>query len=341
MAKQILVTGAGGFTGGALANELALRGHRVRALVRRDTGWSLLDPELIGEGRIELFRGDLRDAEEVDRAVAGTETVYHIAALYRSARAREKDFWESNVEGTQQVIDAARRHGVARLLHCSTIGVHGGVSEIPSDETAPFAPGDVYQRTKLEGEQRAQHAIRSGQPITVVRPAGIYGPGDLRFLKLFSLVQSGCFVLFGSGKTSIHLVFIDDLVEGMIQAAESGGAVGKTMILAGERHTSIQELVEVVAKSLEVAPPRLRVPLWPLEGISALCEWVCRPLGVEPPLHRRRAAFFSKNRAFSIDRARRDIGYAPRVDLAEGARRSVCWYREQGLLRPPRRRAIR
>ncbi len=230
------------------------------------------------------------------------------------------------------------------MLHCSTIGVHGGVSEIPADEDSAFAAGDIYQRTKLEGELRAQRAIEKGQAVTVVRPAGIYGPGDLRFLKLFTMVRSGRFVLFGSGDTFVHLVFVDDLLEGMIRAAEHPDTLGQTMILAGDRYVTIRELAGRVAESLGVRPPRWRLPLWPLMSAAALCEWVCRPIGVEPPLHRRRAAFFSKNRAFAIDRARRLIGYAPVVDLRQAvssARRSGiaprgCWDEAAGRIRPGR-----
>ena len=332
MSEQVLVTGASGFTGSQLANALARQGKQVRALVREDSTLSLLDEELVGAGQITLLRGDLRQDDAVENAVRGTSQIYHIAALYRAAKHPDQVYWDVNVGGTERVLQAASRHDVARVVHCSTIGVHGGVNQIPANEDSAYAPSDIYQITKLEGEMLAQQAIERGEPVTIVRPAGIYGPGDLRFLKLFSLVRRGRFVMFGSGGTLIHMVYIDDLVRGIIQAAEHPAGVGKTVILAGEHYVSLRELVELVARAMNVPAPRWRMPLWPLMAAATTCEWLCRPWGIEPPLHRRRAAFFTKDRAFSIERAKREIGYAPQVDLPTGLCRTAQWYLEQGLL---------
>lgn len=328
-----LVTGASGFTGSALANELARRGYTVRALVRKSSDVSLLDRDLLESGNIVLHYGDLCDDDSVDSAVQGVDHVYHIAALYRTAKHSDDVYWDVNVHGTRRILDAGKRHSVSRILHCSTIGVHGGVQEIPANETSAFDPGDIYQVTKLEGERLAQAAIQDGQPVSIVRPAGIYGPGDLRFLKLFSMVKSGKFIMFGSGETLMHMVYIDDLVDGMIKALESDAGIGKTMILAGDQYVTLNELVELVSNATDRrSPPRLRFPLWPLMFAASLCEGVCKPFGIEPPLHRRRAAFFTKHRAFSIELARNEIGYQPQVDLAVGLRRTAEWYTRKNLL---------
>ena len=328
-----LVTGASGFTGSALANELARRGNQVRAFVRRSSDLSLLDQALIEAHAIELVFGDLTNEESVDEAVRGVEHVYHIGALYRAAKHADSVYHDVNVEGTRHVLQSAARHRVLRTLHCSTIGVHGGVDEIPANEESPFAAGDIYQRTKLAGEELARQAIGDRQPVTIVRPAGIYGPGDLRFLKLFSMIKSGRFIMFGSGETFMHMVYIDDLVSGMIGAVEHPRGLGKTMILAGEEYVSLNQLVALVAEATRLGRARqLRLPLWPLMMAATLCEGICKPFGIEPPLHRRRAAFFTKNRAFSIERARQEIGYEPQVSLAEGLRRTALWYEQQELL---------
>lgn len=331
--KHALVTGASGFTGSALANELAHRGYRVRAMVRQTSDLSLLATEHIESGSIELVYGDLRHDADVDAAVDGVDEVYHIAALYREAKHRDQLYWDVNVEGTRRILDTANRHNVRRTLHCSTIGVHGGVDQIPASEDSPFSPGDVYQNTKLEGERLARQAIERGQPVSIVRPAGIYGPGDLRFLKLFSMIKSGRFIMFGSGQTYLHLVYISDLVNGMIQTVEQPAGLGKTLILAGREYVSLNELVNLVSTATQrTSPPRIRLPLWPLMLAADLCEGICRPLGMEPPLHRRRAAFFTKNRAFSIERAAKEIGYQPQVDLKTGLQRTAEWYRQHDLL---------
>jgi nucleoside-diphosphate-sugar epimerase len=321
----ILVTGATGFAGGHLALRLRKNGHQVRALVR-PTGKT----DHLQAAGVELVTGDIRNRADVVEAAAGVEKIYHIAAVFRTASHPDSYYEDVNVGGTLNVLEAARQHGVGRTIHCSTIGVHGDVQEFPCTEDSPFNPGDIYQRTKLEGENAAQAAFKAGLPGVVFRPAGMYGPGDLRFLKLFKSVNDGRFIMFGSGETFYHLVYVDDLVDGILLCGEHPDALGGTFIIAGDRWVSLNEWVGEIAKALGVPKPRLRVPFWPLAAGAALCEGVCRPLGIEPPIHRRRASFFIKHRAFSIEKARRVLGYAPKVSLADGIRQTAAWYVENG-----------
>lgn len=327
--RLALVTGASGFTGGHLARALLGRGWRVRALVHRaDTA-----SDLRAQG-LEVAEGDLVDARAVDRAVAGCSHVFHIAALYREAKHPDQVYRDVNVGGTRNVVEAALRHGVRRMVHCSTAGVHGDIGALPADEDAPFNPGDIYQQTKLEGELLARRAFADGLPGVVFRPVGIYGPGDLRFLKLFRTIQTRRFVMFGSGDVAYHMTYIDDLVAGILLCAERPEALGEVYLLAGERYTSINELVAAVARAVAVEPPRLRLPLAPLLGAAWACETVCRPFGIEPPLHRRRCDFFHKDRGFSCEKATRLLGYRPKVDLEQGFARTARWYAERGYLKP-------
>ena len=164
----------------------------------------------------------------------------------------------------------------------------------------------------------------------MARPIGIYGPGDTRFLKLFRLASGR--VMIGAGKAFYHLTFIEDLVEGFRLCGTVPEAAGRTYLLAGPRYTTLRELVALIAAELGTRPPQLRIPVWPVWMAGALCELVCVPLRVEPPLYRRRVEFFTKSRAFDASRARRELGFAPQVDLEEGLHRTAVWYREQGLL---------
>jgi nucleoside-diphosphate-sugar epimerase len=327
--RLALVTGASGFTGGHLARALLARGWGVRALVRS----ARAAEDLRGQG-MAVVQGDLVDARAVDQAVAGCSHVFHIAALYREAKHPDQVYRKVNVDGTRHVLAAAARHGVQRLVHCSTAGVHGEVARLPADESAPFNQGDIYQETKLEGELLAQRAFADGLPGVVFRPVGIYGPGDLRFLKLFRTIQQGRFVMFGRGEVSYHMTYIDDLVSGIMLCAEHPQALGEVFLLAGERYTSINELVVAVARAVGVEPPRRRLPLAPLLGAAWTCETLCRPFGIEPPLHLRRCDFFHKARGFSIEKAKRRLGYQPKIELDEGFRRTAQWYVEHGHLRP-------
>ena len=331
--RRALVTGATGFTGGHLARTLAARGYQVKALVRSPD--SDVAQALARDG-ITVVAGDVTRAGDVERAVAGASHVFHIAALYRTANHTAAEYAAVNAEAVSHVIGAARRHGTERIVHCSTCGVHGDVSEIPSTETAPFKPGDDYQRTKLEGEMRARAAIEGGMPISIVRPTGIYGPGDLRFLKLFKAIQSGRFRMFGSGEIAYHMTYIDDMVDGIILAGEREEAIGETFLIASDDYTSLNELVHKVAGTLGVSPPRGRLPLAPLLLAADLCELVCRPVNIDPPLHRRRCEFFTKARAFSNAKAKALIGFEPKVPLGEGLRRTADWYIAQGLLKAQR-----
>ncbi len=324
---QVLVTGATGFTGGRLAVTLAAHGHRVRAMARKGSDTSFLDGH-----DIEIIQGDITDQDAVDRAVAGCEKVYHIAACFRTAGHADSYYHDVNVTGTQYVLDAAKKHGCERVAHCSTIGVHGSVKQIPSDETAPYAPCDIYQRTKLDGEKLAKERQEQGQPISIFRPAGIYGPGDMRLLKLFKTIHTRRFRMVGPGKVNFHMVYIDDLVDGIILCGEKPEALGDTFILCGPDYVPLKQLASLVADAVGVKPPRGHIPLAPVYAAAVMCEALCIPLRIEPPLHRRRVGFFTKNRSFTHAKANQAIGYDPKITAAEGVRRTAQWYFDHGLL---------
>jgi nucleoside-diphosphate-sugar epimerase len=282
---------------------------------------------------IELVEGDLRDRSSLERAVGGVQRVYHIAAIYRQAGLPADTYRSVNALAVRDLIEAAARAGVKRVMHCSTVGVHGDVEHPPANEDAPLKPGDVYQETKLEGERLAREAgERLGIEVTIARPTGIYGPGDRRLLKLFRGVARGRFPILGSGNIYYHLTYIDDLCDGFRLCAEHPAAAGRTYILAGGEVTTLNELVRIIAEVAGVKPGTVHLPVWPFWVAGAACEAVCAPLGIEPPLYRRRVDFYTKSRAFDISRARTQIGYAPAVDLREGIRRTLDWYRQRGWL---------
>jgi len=322
------VTGATGFTGGHLARALVAQGRQVRALVR-DKGRA----SALAAAGIELVEGDLRDAASLQRAVSGVARVYNIAAMYREAGLPADTYRAVNAVAVRELIVAAKRAGVRRVVHCSTVGVHGDVEHPPANEDAPLRPGDVYQETKLEGEVLArQTGIEQGIDVTIARPTGIYGPGDKRLLKMFRGVARGRFPILGGGEIYYHLTYIDDLVEGFRRCGEEPGGAGRTYILAGAEVTTLNELVAITADVAGVKPPTLHLPVWPVWTAGAVCEALCAPFGIEPPLYRRRVDFFTKSRAFDISRARVEIHYAPQIGLREGIRRTLDWYRSQGWL---------
>jgi dihydroflavonol-4-reductase len=325
---RVLVTGATGFTGGHLARALAARGDDVRAMVRDPAGAH--DLEAAG---VTLVAGDLARRESLAPAVEGADLVYNIAALYRQAGLPQHTYRTVNARAVGWLVDAAADAGVSRVVHCSTVGVHGDIEHPPAGEDAPLRPGDVYQATKVEGEAIAREAAgRRGVELVIVRPSGIYGPGDRRLLKLFRGVARRRFVVLGDGKIFYHLTHIDDLVEGFHLAGTVPGAAGRTYILAGGEVRTLNDVVQTIAEEAGVAPPAVHLPVWPFWLAGAACEAVCAPFGLEPPLYRRRVDFFTKSRAFDIRRARAELGFAPSVDLRTGVRRTLAWYREAGWI---------
>jgi nucleoside-diphosphate-sugar epimerase len=326
------VTGATGFTGGHLAQTLAARGDEVRALVRPSSRARFEASRLPRKGVIAVD-GDLLDAAAVQRAADGVDLVYHIAATYREAGQPESAYRAINVGGTRNVLEAAKAGGARRLVHCSTGGVHGHIANPPANEDAPFNPGDIYQETKLEAEQAAREfGSRTGFDVVVARPIGIYGPGDTRFLRMFRGLARRRFPMIGSGRAFYHLTFIDDLVEGFRLCGTMPAAKGRTYLLAGPRYTTLEQLVAMVARELDVPPPRVHWPVWPFWTAGLLCEMVCVPLRIEPPIFRRRVDFYTKSRAFDTTRAQQELGFAPQVDLEEGIKFTADWYRREGLL---------
>ncbi len=322
------MTGASGFTGSHLARILVAAGHEVRALVRPSSSLELL------EGTpLEVARGDLTQADSLRQALSGVERVFHLAAVYREARLSDRVYREVNVEGTRRLAEAALAAGGVPFLYCSTCGVHGDIENPPADESAPYRPGDIYQATKVEAEKLLFALQRErGLPLVILRPVGIYGPGDRRFLKLFRGVARRRFPMIGSGRVFYHLTHVEDVARGFLRAAETPGAFGEAFILAGNRYTTVKELVELVASQAGVAPPWIRLPAGPLYVAAALSELLCRPLGIEPPLYRRRLDFYLKNRAFKTEKARRLLGWEPRVDLEQGIAETLEWYRVKGWL---------
>ena len=324
---RVLVTGATGFTGGALVRKLVRDGAQVTAFVR-----SMQRAAPLQQLGVDCRVVDITSAEEVLRSFQPFDKVFHIAALYRTEESDRSVFTKVNVDATRNLLEAAKQAGVGRFVHCSTVGVQGRIEDPPAAETYRFHPEDHYQETKLEGEQVAREYFAKGLPGAVVRPAGIYGPGDTRFLKVFKAIDRGMFAMIGSGKTLYHFTYIDDLVDGIVLAGSEPRACGEVFTIGGASHTTVGEFVNNIADVLHKRRPRLRIPAWPVEAAAVLCVALCKPFGINPPLYPRRLEFFTMDRSFNITKARSLLGYDPKVSMLEGLARTAAWYREQKLL---------
>ena len=325
---KALVTGANGFTGSYLTKNLLKRGYSIKALVRRNSNLDSLNGL-----PIEFFHADLAK-DSLDGLMDDIDIVFHIAAAYRIENVPHKYFWDVNVEGTRKLLQEAKKANVKRFVHSSTVGVQGEIKNPPAKEEDPYGPGDYYQESKVEGEKLALEFFqKESMPGTVVRPVGIYGPGDMRFFKLFKFINSGKFRMIGNGKVLYHLTFVEDLAEGIALAGEKSEALGEIFTIGGDGYLTLSELVKKIARVLnKPVPGKMRIPVWPVWFSGLLCEIACKPLGITPPIFRRRVDFFIKDRAFDISKAKRLLGYQPKISLDEGLKITADWYKEKGLL---------
>jgi nucleoside-diphosphate-sugar epimerase len=288
--------------------------------------------EALKELGVECRILDIKNPAMVLDNLDGIERVYHLAAAYRTEHSDRDEFRSVNVEATRNLLEAATIRNVKRFIHCSTVGVQGRIDDPPASEEYRFSPGDHYQESKLDGELLARQYFSQGLPGVVVRPVGIYGPGDTRFLKLFRPINKEYFVMIGSGRILYHMTYIDDLVEGFVLSGRNPEALGEIFTIAGEKYTTIRELVNLIAEVLGKPYPKWHVPFFPVYAAAVVCDKICRPLGISPPIYPRRVEFFQHDRAFSIDKAKRILGYKPQVSLHDGLARTAAWYRRQGLI---------
>lgn len=325
---KMLVTGATGYVGGWLVEHLAGRGYAVRALVR-DVGKA----ERLEKLGVEIAEGDLRDAPSLARAVEGVRGVFHIAAIFRQAGLPGSVYYDVNAEGTRRLFEAAVKAGVRRIVHCSTVGVLGHIERPPATEETPYNPGDVYQRSKMEGEKVALEYFRSGRlGGVVIRPAMVYGPGDTRNLKLWRMIARRRFFYVGPGQCYVHFVDVRDLVRAFELAMQKDHLNGEIYIIAGQKAVPLTVMVNLIADRLGVPHPRWHLPARPVQWLGSICEAVCTPLRIPPPIFRRRVDFFTKSRWFDGSKAARDLGFKPSKTFEEEIAEITDWYRDHGWL---------
>lgn len=325
---KILVTGGAGFTGYHLVLRLLERGDQVTVLDKQPG----LFAELLQQKGAELVLGSVTDEALVKSLVAGCQVVHHLAASFREVNRPKSVYYNVNVNGTRIVCQACLEAGVKRLVYCSTQGVHGNVDHPPGDESTPIEPEDYYQVTKHQGEEVVVEYLAKGLESIILRPMAIFGPGDPeRFWMIYKRVAKGSFMFAGPGKAFYHPLYIDNLIDAF-ELAETNGVPGQAYLIGDEEYVTIKDLVTRVGKALKVPVKITHVPFWPVYWISALCELIYKPLPAEPPLFRRRADWFRQNRAFRIDKAKKELGYKPRVGLDEGLARTGEWYKENGYI---------
>jgi nucleoside-diphosphate-sugar epimerase len=328
---NILITGGTGFIGSRLALACLARGDHVTVLGLENTPAEAANCRLLKEQGSTMALVSVTDRERLFALLPGTDVVYHLAAAQHEANVSDQWFWDVNVTGTKNILEASASAGVRRFIHAGTIGVYGAARAEYLDEESPLQPHNIYSRTKLEGENLAR-SYQDKLPVVIIRISETYGPGDLRLLKLFKAIHKRLFFMIGSGHNMHHLTYIDDLIEGLFLAASVEKAVGETFVVSGKEALSTRDMVSVIAGELGRSVPKVGAPLSLFLALATTVEALCWPVGIQPPLHRRRMDFFINNYVFRQEKTRGLLGFVAKHSFKEGVAIAARWYTQMGYL---------
>ena len=326
----VLVTGATGFIGSAVAHELSAKGARIRCLVRETSNMKNLDGLYV-----EIAYGDIRDMESVRRALKGCHSVYHLAALYANWLPHSGLMYQVNEEGTRNVLTACREAGIQKIVYCSSVAALGAHGKIPADESAQFnlnSTRDHYYISKYRAEQVALEFARSGLPVVIVNPSNPIGSGDIAPTPTGALIINllrGKLPGYVDG--GINLIDITDCARGILAAMEKGRA-GEKYIL-GNRNLSIKAYFDlIVATAGRGQSPSLRIPVW-LAVISGFGYQLLARINRKPPVTS--ASWVRVGSHYSwwdCTRARENLLLGQRP-LDESIADAVKWFEKNGYLK--------
>ncbi|WP_394846752.1 NAD-dependent epimerase/dehydratase family protein [Pendulispora brunnea] len=321
---KILVTGATGFLGRRVLDLAIERGHNVVALVRPTS-----DLGSLPSTAAQIVSGQLEDRESLPRALEGVHLVYHCAAR-SSDWGSWKEFHSSNVIGVRNLLEVAARTGtVERFLHVSTTDVYGYPSVACEEDAGVRDVGLPYGRSKGLAEQEVMRVHReTGLPVTIVRPASIYGPRSKDWIvEIGRLLVQREMLLVDGGRARAGLIFVDDVVEAMMAAAASPRTVGQAYNLRHPDDTTWQTFCDALADVLGVPRPRRNLPSWLLLGVGAVLESAYALLRISrrPLVTRHAVMLFGRDQGFPIHKAVRDFGFDPTFDLDAGLGATRIW----------------
>jgi nucleoside-diphosphate-sugar epimerase len=328
---RLLVTGGTGFLASYLIPALQERGDSVKVL-------ALPGEDVTGlESRgVRVTRGDIREPDALTSALDGVDSVFHLAGLMGVWRPPE-DYYAVNVTGTENVCRAALKAGVQRLIHISSWTAYGMNLGPGINEDMPLTPlAEPYAHTKAEGDKLVQRLIADeALPAVIIRPGTIFGAGDrLNFGRIADRLRSRRWVTVGSGRNALPLVYVTDVVQGLLLAHDSERAVGQAYNITNDEPLTQDEAWHAIAESIGARPPRIHVPLALLRGVAYAAERVAaRDYGSEPLITRHGVMLFGGDNRHSIEKARRQLDYVPLVPLREGIRLAAAWY--SGARVPP------
>jgi len=328
--SRVLVTGATGFIGGRLAERLVEEeGAKVAALVR-----NVEKANRLASLGMEIVQGHVNDLGAIRRVMRGREIVFHCAALVHDPTAKQDEFHRVNVEGTRNVLEAAAEAGVIRFIHLSSIGVYGVSPKKGTQEKDPYQPsGDPYCDSKIEAERVAlRFAEKKRLPVVIIRPANVYGPrSSFWTVALLEMIKAGKLQMIDAGSGMSNHVYIDNLIDAILLAAQNDIASGEAFIVSDGVNTSWKDFLGYYTRMLGREP--LSSISKPKAWLIALFQEVAAQLtGKTPEISRRAVGFWTQNATYTTTKAQTKLGYRPRIALEEGMKRTEDWLRESGFL---------
>ena len=319
-----LVTGASGFIGSHIAEYLKKQGEDVVALVRKTSNVEFLNS--IG---VELRYGELIDPDSLKKAMEGVDVVYHSAAVVDEWVTREAAR-KANVEGTKNILEAAKAAGVKRFIFVSSLAVLGMRDHHGTPADAPYyKAGDPYIDTKIDSEQLALDYYKTyGLPVTIVRPGFVFGPRDDKLIpRIVDKLESKKFMFVGDGKNRINAVYVENLTDAIIAAAKAENTIGQKYNVTNGSEMNIENFIYNIADMWNIKRPEKHVPKPVAYFLCSILEGVARAVKAKnPPLiTKTRIKFLSLNLDFDIGKTRKDLRYDPRISIEEGLKRTKEW----------------
>jgi nucleoside-diphosphate-sugar epimerase len=336
--KKILITGGTGFIGSHLTEKLLEEGNEITVLAMHNPIEDIENEnlELLRNIGVKIVFGDLRSVETLEKAVKGNEVVVHLAAISRPMNISQQTYYDINEKGTINLLETCNKYKIKKIVHVSSVSVLGlspDGNPLKEDDYQDLN-GDDYGLSKLKGEKAAIDLGEKFQiPLTVIRPALVYGPRCVVRNIMFKFVQNKFFPLFGNGEAKMEFCYVDNLVCALIQAI-SHKYNGEVFNITDGKAYQISEVLNAIADNLQVNRPSINLPVWLGEFLGLTSELLFKVIRKSPPFSRTAAKWMSQDvNVYSCNKAIKVMEYTPKISLNEGVVKSIKWYREKGFLK--------
>jgi nucleoside-diphosphate-sugar epimerase len=326
---KILITGANGLIGQNLVKRLVKEGHEVTALVRKTSKLNELKDIL----NLNLAYGDVRDLDSLREVMGGQEIVFHLAAIVHLPYKEKETYYDVNVKGTENVLIACSGNKtLKKLIHCSSVGCYAPLNE-ELHEDSPCHSQSLYGKSKYEAEKMIKKFVKSN-PIhyVIIRPARVYGPGDLTLLPLFKMVKNGRFFNMGKMDAKMMPVHIDDMMDAFIQAMDLPIQDGQIYNIAGPEVVTVKKFMDTIANIMDKNIPKYSIPMPLVKSLAILVQGVFGIINKDPPISIKKLRFFTHSEIYSINKAKEELGFNPSIFIDKGLEDLYSWYKENKLI---------